>query len=235
VLNAPANGIGNTVAGFRNEGGVLNPLVDGVRALADSSAPAQLSFDTEGEVLVISERAATQLVSYRVHKNGTLSTSASVAASPGAVPFGFGITKRNVVVVSEAGTSSASSYRISERGDPLLQLVSGAVPNGQAAACWVSVTPDGKFAFTANAAASNISSYAIDRRGNLTLLAAQAGFTSNNGALDMAVSPDGKQLNVFASRAPQQIVSFTISTNGGLTKIGTQGGVIPGSAGLAAN
>jgi 6-phosphogluconolactonase (cycloisomerase 2 family) len=170
-----------------------------------------------------------------VRKDGTLSTSFAVAPSPGSVPFGFGITKRNVVVVSEAGTSSASSYRISENNEPLLQLVSAAVSNGQAAACWVSVTPDGKYAFTANAAASNISSYAIDNKGNLTLMAAQAGFTSNNGALDMAVSPDGKQLHVLASRAPQQIVSFTISANGSLTKIGTQGGVIPGSAGLVAN
>jgi 6-phosphogluconolactonase len=164
-----------------------------------------------------------------------LSISFAVAPSPGAVPFGFGITKHNVVVVSEAGTSSASSYRISDRSEPLLKLISPAVANGQAAACWVAVTPNGRFAFTANAAASNISSYAVDRKGNLTLLDAQAGFTSNNGALDMAVSPDGKQLHVFASRAPQQIVSFTISSGGGLTKIGTQAGVIPGSAGLVAN
>jgi 6-phosphogluconolactonase len=235
VLNAPDSGIGNTVVGFRNEGGVLKPLADGTRALADSSAPAQVSFDTDGDVLVVSQRAATQLVSYRVRKNGTLSTSFAVAPSPGAVPFGFAITKRNVVVVSEAGTSSASSYRITDKTEPLLRLISPAVSNGQGAACWVSVTPNGKLAFTANAAASNISSYAIDNKGNLTLLAAQAGFTSNNGALDMAVTPDGKQLHVFASRAPQQIVSFTISANGSLTKIGTQGGVIPGSAGLAAN
>jgi 6-phosphogluconolactonase (cycloisomerase 2 family) len=235
VLHAPDSGIGNSVVGFRNEGGVLKPLAGGVRALADSSAPAQVAFDTDGDVLVVSEKNATQLVSYSVRKDGLLSASFAMAPSPGAVPFGFGITRRNVVVVSEAGTSSASSYRIAERTEPLLQLVSPAVANGQAAACWVAVTPNGKLAFTANAGASNISSYAIDAQGKLTLLAAQAGYTSNNGALDMAVTPDGKQLHVFASRAPQQIVSFTISANGSLTKIGTQGGVIPGSAGLAAN
>ena len=64
MLNAPASGISNTVAGFRNEGGVLKPLADGTRVLADASAPAQVGFDAEGEVLVISEKNAAQLVSY---------------------------------------------------------------------------------------------------------------------------------------------------------------------------
>lgn len=237
VLNAPAGGAGpgNRVVGFRNLKGVLTPLADGTRALADGSLPAQVSFDRDGDVLIVSERAATQLVSYAVRNDGTLSTSFAVNPSPGSTPFGFAVTSKNVVVVSEAGTSSASSYRISNKNEPLLQLVTGALGNGQAAACWVAVTPNGKFAYTANAAASDISAYGIDNKGRLTLLAAQAGFTSNNGALDMAVTPDGKQLHVFASRVPQQIVSFTIAYDGSLTKIGTLGGIAPNSAGLAAN
>ncbi|MBX3604909.1 MAG: beta-propeller fold lactonase family protein [Piscinibacter sp.] len=235
VLNAPAAGIGNVVAGFRNEGGMLRPLADGTRALADRSAPAQVGFDADGELLVISERAATQLVAYRVRRHGELELEPTVMPSPGATPFGFGITRRNVLVVSEAGTSSASSYRIGERRGAPLQLVSPAVANGQGAACWIAVTPNGRFAYSANAAASNVSSYAIDVQGALTLLAAQAGFTSGNGALDMAVTPDGRQLHVFASRAPQQIVSFTIAPDGGLTRIGVLGGITPGSAGLVAN
>jgi len=235
VLNAPNGGAGpgNNVVGFRNSKGALTPLADGTRALADASLPAQVSFDRDGDVLVVSERAATQLVSYSVNRNGTLSTGFATTPSPGAVPFGFGITRRNVVVVSEAGTSSASSYTIGRKTEPLLQLVTPAVSNGQGAACWVAVTPNGKFAYTANAATSNISAYGIDRQGALTLLNAQAGFTSNNGALDMAVTPDGKQLHVFASRAPQQIVSFSIAWDGSLTKIGSLN--VTAGAGLAAN
>jgi 6-phosphogluconolactonase (cycloisomerase 2 family) len=153
--------------------------------------------------------------------------------SPGAVPFGFGITRRNVLIVSEAGTSSASSYRIGEKNEPALQLVSPVVANGQGAACWIAVTPNGRYAYSANAGASNVSSYGIGRDGSLTLLQAQAGLTSGNGALDMAMTPDGRQLHVFASRAPMQIVSFTIASDGSLSKIGTLG--VTAGAGMAAN
>jgi len=235
VLNAPGGGAGsgNVVAGFRNIGGMLTPLADGVRALQNASQPAQVAFDNDGDALIVSEKAATQLVSYSVSRNGTLSTSFGTTPSPGAVPFGFGITGRNVVVVSEAATSSASSYTIGGKSEPLLRLVTPALSNGQVAACWVAVTPNGKFAYTANAGASNVSAYGIDRNGALTLLNAQAGFTSSNGALDMAVTPDGKQLHVFASRTPQQIVSFTIAYDGSLAKIGTLN--VTAGAGIAAN
>jgi 6-phosphogluconolactonase (cycloisomerase 2 family) len=212
---------------------VLQALSGSTRALADASGPGQVGFDADGEVLVISEKNATQLVSYRVRDNGSLSSTADVTPSPGAVPFGFGITRRNVLVVSEAGTSSASSYRIGERPGAALQLVTAALANGQGAACWIAVTPNGRYAYSANAAASNVSAYGIGRTGSLTLLQAQAGFTSNNGALDMAVTPDGRQLHVFASRAPQQIVSFTIGADGGLSKIGTLN--VTAGAGMAAN
>jgi hypothetical protein len=100
---------------------------------------------------------------------------------------------------------------------PTLRLVTAALGNGQGAACWIAVTPNGRFASSANAATSNVCGYGIDAAGNLTLLQAQAGFTANNGALDMAVTPDGRQLHVFASRDPQQIVSFTIGKDGGLS------------------
>lgn len=231
VLNA--GGAGN-VSGFRNERGVLVPLADGVRGLSVSTGAgaAQVSFDADGEVLVVSEKTTSVLTSYPVRRNGTLGAR-TVTPSAGAVPFGFAITNRNVVVVSEAVGSSASSYRIGERSGAALQLVSAAVANGQGAACWVAVTPNGRFAYTANAATSNISSYAIDRQGALTLLQGAAGLTTANGALDMAVTPDGRQLHVFAPRAPQQIVSFAIAADGGLTRIGALNATA--GAGLAVN
>jgi 6-phosphogluconolactonase len=238
VLNAPNGGAGpgNSVVGFRNVKGVLTPIADGTRALTDGSLPAQVSFDNDGDVLVISERAANRMVSYSVRGNGTLATSAAMTTTPGNVPFGFSITRRNVLVVSEAGTSSASSFRIGERNEPALTIISPAVANGEAAACWVAVTPNGRYAYTANAGASSISSYRIDRQGALTLVAARAAvMPANNGALDMATTPDGKQLHAFASRAPQQIVSYRVGADGSLTPLGALGGITPGSAGLAAN
>ncbi len=231
VLNAGGDG---NVAGFRNERGVLKPVSGSARGLSvtTGAGPAQVAFDKDGDVLVISEKNTNVLTSYKVRRDGTLDTR-TITPSAGAVPFGFAITKKNVVVVSEAAGSSASSYRIGERNEPALQLVSPAVVNGQGAACWIAVTPNGRFAYSANAATSNISSYAIGADGTLTLLAGQAGLTSGNGALDMATTPDGRQLHVFASRAPQQIVSFSISPNGSLSKIGALN--VTAGAGLAAN
>lgn len=233
VLNAPASGTGNSVVGYRNDGGILKPLADGKRLLSDGSAPAQVGFDSDGGVLVVSLKASNQLLAYAVDREGRLSNPAEVTPSAGAVPFGFAITSRNVLVVSEAATSSASSYRVGEARKPLLQTVTAALSNGQGAACWIAVTPDGRYAFSANAATSNISTYGVDRAGRLSLLQPQAGFTSGNGALDMAVTPDGRQLHIFAPRAPQQIVSFAIGSDGSLTKIGSLN--VTAGAGIAAN
>jgi 6-phosphogluconolactonase (cycloisomerase 2 family) len=190
----------------------------------------------EGELLVISQRGSRQLAWFGVRHNGTLSASSAQTTTPGLTPFGFGITKRNVLVISEAGTSSASSYRIGEHNEPALNIVSPAVANGEAAACWVAVTPNGRYAYTANAGASSVSSYGIDYKGALTLLQAKAAIMpAGSGALDMATTTDGKQLHVFASRAPQQIVSYRIAGDGSLTPLGALRGITAGSAGLAAN
>jgi 6-phosphogluconolactonase (cycloisomerase 2 family) len=138
--------------------------------------------------------------------------------------------------VSEAATSSVSSYRFVDNSRfDAPRLVTSALGNGQGAACWIATTPNGRFAFSANAGTSNISTFGVARDGRLSLLSAIAASTgSNAGAVDMAVSPDGQQLHVFASRAPQ-IVSFTIAPNGGLTSRGNSPGMPLGSAGLAAN
>jgi len=233
VLNAGGSG---NVAGFRNSRGILTPLADGVRGLSvnTGAGPAQVGFDRDGDVLVISEKTTNVLTSYSVRRDGTL-TARTITPSAGAVPFGFAITRRNVLVVSEAAASTVSSYRLKERDEPAPQVVSPTVANGQGAACWIAVTPNGRYAYSANAATSTISSFSVRGNGALTLLAGQAGATSNNGVLDMAVTPDGEQLHAFASRSPQQIVSFNIARDGSLTRIGAVGGVPAGAAGLAAN
>lgn len=238
VLNAGGSG---NVAGFRNVKGVLAPVSDGIRPLsaAGGTAPAQVSFSSEGDVLVITERNTNRLTSHAVLPTGSLGTRV-VTASAGATPFGFAFTKRNQLVVSEAAggatdASTVSSYRFDARAPVAPVLVSRAVPTTQTAACWVAVTPDGKFAYAANAGSSSISSFSIARSGALALLQGAAGLTGPNaGALDLAVSADGQQLYALASRG-LQIVSFTISEDGSLAALGGAGGLPAGTAGLAAN
>lgn len=232
VLNAGGNG---GVAGFRNRGGTLRPISGalGTLSAAGGTAPAQVGFSDDGDVLVVTERNTQRLTSFLVKRDGTLERK-TVTASSGAVPFGFAFTKRDTLIVSEAPGSAVSSYRFNDRS-PAPIVVTPSLANGQGAACWIAVTPDGKFAFSANAGTSSVSSYAVARNGQLSLVAGAAGLTgANAGAVDMAVSPNGKQLAVFASRG-LQIVSFTITRSGALVPLGSVGGMPAGSAGLAAN
>lgn len=238
VLNA--GGAGN-VAGFRNVRGTLWPVAGTTGALsaAGGTAPAQVGLSREGDLLVVTERATNVVSSWPVHADGTLGTRSSTA-SPGATPFGFAFTRQDRLVVSEAAggaanASSASSYRIDGRGPLLPQVVSRAVPTGQTAACWVAVTPDGRFAYTSNAGSSSLSAFAVARSGALTLVRGVAAVTgTGTGALDAAVTPDGEQLHVFASRG-LQIVSYEVGEDGSLSLLGSVGGMPAGSAGLAAN
>ena len=232
VLNAGGSG---NVTGFRNRQGVLTALRGAVGTLSANTgtAPGQVSLSDDGDVLVVTERGTQRLTTFLVGRNGTF-TNKTITASSGAVPFGFAFTKRDTLVVSEAAGSAVSSYRFNERSATPV-LVTPSLANGQGAACWIAVTPDGKFAFSANAATSSVSSYAVARNGQLSLVAGAAGTTGvNAGAVDMAVSPRGTQLHVFASRG-LQIVSFTITPAGTLLPLGSVGGMPAGSAGLAAN
>lgn len=232
VLNAAGSG---NVTGFRNVRGTLTPVAGAVGTLSANTgtAPGQVGFSDEGDVLVVSERATQRLTSFIVKRDGTL-TSKTVTASSGATPFGFAFTKRDILVVSEATASTVSSYRFNEHSaTPLVVTPSAATTQG--AACWIAVTPNGKFAFSANAATSSISSFSVARDGKLSLIAGAAGLTGPNaGALDSAVSPSGTQLHVLAPRG-LQIVSFTITPTGTLTPLGAVGGFPAGSAGLAVN
>lgn len=239
VMNAGGDG---NVAGFRNNGGVLTPLADGVRGLsqAGGTAPGQVSISNYGDVLVVAERGTQRLTSYSLAVNGTLSRRA-VTTTPGVTPFGHAFTPNDTLVLSEAATSSVSSFRFVDNSRlDAPRVVTAALPNGQGAACWIATTPNGRFAYSANAGPGNVSAFGVARDGRLTLLAAIAGSTglttagTSAGAIDMAIPPDGQQLHVFASRAPH-IASFTIAADGALVPLGTVAGMPLGSAGLAAN
>ena len=232
VLNA--GGAGN-VAGFRNAQGELRPLPNSSRGLsaAGGTAPAQVGFGADGELLVVTEKTSNRITSYPVRRNGSLGPMV-ITASSGATPFGFAFDRRDNLIVSEAPGSAASSYRFDERS-ATPTLLSASVANTQAAACWVAVTPNGRFAYTANAGSSTLSSYRIARTGTIELVNAVAASTgANAGALDITVSPDGRRLFAVASRS-RQIVAFRVGFDGSLETLGTGNGLPAGSAGIAAN
>lgn len=238
VLND--GGAGN-VAGFRNVRGVLRAIPGSVRGLSATggTGPAQVGFSEEGDALVVTEKATNKITSYAVAGDGSIGAPI-VTPSPGQTPFGFAFNRRNRLIVSEAwggapGASTLSSYRFSEGAPALPVPTSVSVPDTQTAACWVAVTPDGRYAYTANTGSSTVSSYRVRRDGSIALLDAVAGSTGIGSApLDAASSGDGQSLFVLSGKT-STITSFHVGSDGGLTTKATLSG-LPGSAiGLAAN
>jgi 6-phosphogluconolactonase (cycloisomerase 2 family) len=206
--------------------GSQRPLAGGVGA-----NPAEVSFNDDGTILVVTEKGTNIIDTFRVDAHGIAGAPASFASS-GSTPFGFSLTHRGVLVVSDAASGAATSYHLGERGK--LSLLSGPVSNGgQAAPCWLLTTRDGRFAFEANAGSSTIASFAVASDGTLTLLNSSAA-AAGGGFLDMALSPDGRFL--FVRDGIGSVFSYALGTDGKLTAAGSlPSGSIPfGSQGIAA-
>jgi 6-phosphogluconolactonase len=162
VLNA--GGTPN-VTGFDVDGsGKLRPGTTSALT-AGASGAAQVSVSPDGRDLVVTERLSNRIETLPL-RFGRIGAPV-VTASNGAVPFGFGFSGRGDLVVSEAGASTVSSYRLA--GGGAARAITGSLPVGQGAACWVAVTADGRFAYTGNATGS-ISGFAIARDGALSAL-----------------------------------------------------------------
>jgi hypothetical protein len=144
-----------------------------------------------------------------------------VTASSGAVPFGFGFSARGDLVVSEAGASTVSSYRLA--GNGAARVISASLPVGQGAACWVAVTRDGRFAYTGNASGS-ISGFSIERDGALTALNADGLTALAPRPNDLAVAGD----YLYAvNPAAGEVTAYRILGDGRLVQL-------PGATGLGA-
>ncbi len=227
-----AGGSGN-IAGFVRIAGHLVPLPGSVRPLGGSAtSPEEIAFSPDGRLLVVTEKGAGELVTYRVGFFGIAGPPSSYP-SAGAAPYGFAFDRAGRLFVSEAAASALSSYAVSAAGVP--SVISASVANGQQAACWVALTPDGRFAFTIDAhSPARISTYAIAADGSLTLADATAAGEPTAPLLDAAVSADGRFLYVVDVGAGA-IDAFRIGPGGSLTPIGSTGGLPAGDGGLAAS
>jgi 6-phosphogluconolactonase len=203
-----------SVAGFwRRFDGSLEPIPGGTRELASgASGAAQVSVTPDGRSLVVSERVANRLETLPLDHLGRPGAPV-VTASSGAVPFGFGITPQGTIVVSEAGASSVSSYRLGADGS--LRTVTASLLVDQGAACWVAVSPNGRFAYTGNAA-GGISAFAVARDGSLTALG-----TTNlvPSPRDLDFDASGRYLHAVSPGG--QVTVYRVGNDGSLTLTGT--------------
>jgi len=235
VLNA--GGAGN-IAGFRlREDGTLEPIPGTARPLSTAAAgPAQIGFSPDGRFLVVTEKANNVISLYRV-RHGGLAEGPEVFPSTGQTPFGFAFDRRGLLLVSEAfgGTAEASalsSYRIGEHGG--LRPISPSVGTTETAACWVAVTPDGRFAYVTNTGSATVSGYRVGRRGRLTLLDPD-GVTGTTGAapIDLAFAEEGRLLFTLNSGA-HSITGLAVGRDGSLHMAGGAPDLPVGANGMIA-
>jgi len=224
VLNS--GGTPNVTAFARRGNGGLVEI--GRRDLAPgASGTAQVSVTPDGRSLVVSERTANRLETLPLDRSGRPGAPV-VTPSSGAVPFGFGISGEGTLVVSEAGASTVSSYRLGAGG--ALGAISASLPVGQGAACWVAVSPSGRLAYTGNASGS-ISGYAVGRNGALTALDADGVGAVLPTARDLDFDARGRYLLAIASgnaTTGGQVSSYRVAADGSLTLVDTA----PAAAGI---
>jgi 6-phosphogluconolactonase len=219
VLNA--GGAGN-VAGFWLDGyGRLQRITGATRPLSSSaSGPAQVALTPDLRNVVVTEKATSSITTYAVYEDGSLGGPAATPSS-GQTPFGFALTSDGTLVVSEAvgaaaGAGTVSSYRVGGSATPSLR--SASVRTNQTAPCWVAVTGDDAWAYSANTPAGTITGFAIDTSGDLSLLG-DGGQTAFTGAgskpADLAVSHGSKFLYVLEAGA-HAISVFQVREDGSL-------------------
>jgi 6-phosphogluconolactonase (cycloisomerase 2 family) len=236
VLNGGGSvGAQDNITGFRFDHGQLISLPNSTRTLsADNTGPAQVAFTSDGDVLVVTEKNTSIIDTFALGDHG-LANEHKLFASPAQTPFGFAPGHHNRIFVSNAAESSLSSYEVSEDGD--VEVISNAMPNHQAAACWAVLTDNNRFAYTANAASGSISGFAVDHQGVLQLLNpdGRTGVTGDGShPIDMALSNDDRFLYSLDS-GNGMIAVFAVRSTGALESLSRVGGLPAAVSGLAAH
>jgi 6-phosphogluconolactonase len=228
VLNS--GGTPNVTAFTAGIDGTLTPIAGGARDLPGALGAAEVAAAPDGSTLVVSERLSNRLETLALDDAGRPGAPV-VTASSGTVPFGFAFGLRGDVLVSEAGSSTVSSYRIVAGGS--LGIITGSLPVGSGAACWVAASPNGRYAYTGNASGS-ITGFAVSVNGSLSRLATTALAPSprdldfaRNGQYLYAVSPGN-------GTTPGRVTGYRVAADGSLTEVTHVAAAAPGMTGAAA-
>jgi 6-phosphogluconolactonase len=205
--------------------GKLHPIPQSTRSAgAPTAAPAEVTFSPDGKVLIVTERLANLIDVFRMNDEGTPGTHTQLASNH-PTPFGVAFGRHHTIAITNTdeaepripapNAATVSTYRIT---DDTLEPISVAVPDNQSAACWIQITPDGRFAYVSNTGSGTISSFRLSPDGELTLdteLAADTG-GPKSVPVDMSMTPNGKFLYVLSSLIGT-VQGYQIAPDGSLT------------------
>lgn len=215
----------NNVTGFyqRNDGSLV-ALSGSTRALSAASVgPAEVAFGADGRAIFVTEKGTNSIDEFTINPYSGLPGKITTRASNGQTPFGFAVTRRNQLVVSEAfgggaGASALSSYQVAS--SPAFRSVSDSIADTQTAACWVALAKNDRFAFTTNTGSGSISTYSVATDGTLALLGNGDAADTGEGSkpADVAVSYDQRFLYVLDGGTAALSI-FSIANDGALTAL----------------
>jgi 6-phosphogluconolactonase (cycloisomerase 2 family) len=231
------DGDASTVTGFTiGAGGALHSIPGAERVLPDPTPDvAQVAASPDGKRLVVTEKAANTIVTFTIRGNGTLGPPVETA-SAGMTPFGFAFDPRGRLIVSEAagGAPNASALSSYRRSMGAWSVITPSAGTTETAACWVAVTPDGRYAYTTNTGSASISGYRVRNDGSLRLLD-RDGVTAATGAgpLDLAFNRNGKYVYSL-NGVGRSLSAFRVKDDGSLVPIATVSGLPATANGLIA-
>lgn len=239
---------GNQITGFRiGERGTLTPLPGSTKALSNPIAvPGEVRFSPDGKLLTVTQKVDSTIGPtidvFHVGADG-LPSDPIANRSFGRRPFAEAFTNKGELLVIESGlpifnNAGVSSYTVNESGG-ILTPVTGSAKNDQTDGCWIVITDDQRYAYTANFVSGTISSYRLSANGAVTLIAGVEAFQGlTSQPTDLAFSRGSHYLYNLL-RGTGGVSAFLVKDDGGLTALGVfgVGGGLPianGASGLAA-
>ncbi|MDQ2844750.1 MAG: beta-propeller fold lactonase family protein [Acidobacteriota bacterium] len=228
VVNFAGN---SNVVGFHlDEAGNLIKIHHSIRYLSSAnSGPSSIAFSPDGRFLLVTEKLTNNIDTFSVLNDGSISPP-KITQNPLPGLFDVVFSPDGAALVVQTGpagssnASSISSYLVEEGGT--LSPITASVPTLGSAACWVALTPNGEFAFTANSASSTVSAFAIGSSGNITAVAGTVVATLPAGTtdIDTAVSQDAKYLYTLNS-GTGTVGIFAVQQDGTLKLTGLASGL----------
>jgi 6-phosphogluconolactonase (cycloisomerase 2 family) len=227
-----ASSSNSNITGFTiASSGHLTPIPNSTQTLSVPVVkPGQIKFSPFGDLLVVTEQTTNTIDVFPIASNGA-AEPAIVTPSEGPTPFGFDFDVAGHLLVSEAGTNSASSYYASTFG---ILPISAAVANAQNATCWL--VTNSTFAWTANASSDDISGYKIAPSGQLSLIQPNSGvavhLATGFHTTDEAVDGHGHLYALSGNTG--SVAALGINANGTLTILNITFPFSAGMSGIAA-
>ena len=239
---------GNQITGFTvAANGLLHPLSRSTKMLSSPIAvPGDVVFSPDGRLLIVTQKVASTIGftidAFRIGADGRPGDAVPNRAS-GTRPFAAAFDASGRLFVIESGlpvmnNAAVSSYTVNVAAATLSPLTQSA-KNGQTDGCWIVITNDQQYAYTANFVSGTISSYRIGADDTTALIDPDAAFSGiKSQPTDLAFSTGSRYLYNLL-RGTGGVAGYRVESDGSLNTLGIfgVGGALPiadGASGLAA-